>query len=231
VSSAAQRGQVVRGGAARGPLPDPALLDGAAQPVEKKSEHGMIGDFELPGDENVRDGKVGGPQNQNPAMAGGQSGTPPTGLPQGGGGGPQSPQQANAAGGAPPPQGGAQQAGGGQAGGPENPNAAGNPVAGAGDPGAQPQGIQVAELGGAASGQQGVAGAGVPGSKPPPVGIGDKAMQIEQAPGVPGVVGQQQVAGGHVQQHEKGTGSGGKGAGGAQGPGRVEKGRVIPAGL
>src|ERR1051325_3181929 len=44
----------------KGPLPDPTLLDGSSQPAEKKSDQGMIGDFELPGDENVKNGKVGG---------------------------------------------------------------------------------------------------------------------------------------------------------------------------
>src|SRR3954469_8208711 len=52
--------------AAKGPLPDPALLDGSTQPAEKKPETGMIGDFELPGDENVRNGKVGGQQGGQP---------------------------------------------------------------------------------------------------------------------------------------------------------------------
>jgi hypothetical protein len=238
---------------ARGPLPDPALLDGSAHPAEKKSEHGMIGDFELPGDENVRSGKVGGPQNPN-AQGGGQ-GAPqisvnipnPLGLPnplggqQGGGGaqGQQSPMgmPAGAQGGAQGgqqsvgaiPPGGMQQ-GGAQAGGA---NPGGNPIPGGGDPGAQAQGIQVAELGGdAASGQAG-AGAG-PGDRPQQVSIGDSAMRIDPAAGgaqAAGVVGGQQQVAGHTQQHEKGTGSGGKGSGGAQSGNRVEKGRVIPAGL
>jgi len=57
-------------------------------------------------------------------------------------------------------------------------------------------------------------------------------MRIEQSPtaGVVGAQQQQQVAG-QTQQHEKGTGSGGKGSGGAQGGNRVEKGRTIPSGL
>ncbi|MGH7945940.1 MAG: hypothetical protein ACREF9_13155, partial [Opitutaceae bacterium] len=45
---------------ARGPLPDPVILDGSTHAPEKKSEYGMIGDFELPGDENAPKGKVGG---------------------------------------------------------------------------------------------------------------------------------------------------------------------------
>src|SRR5688500_8073180 len=66
VTSAASRaGTTARGSTAKGPLPDPALLDGSTLPVEKRPEHGMVGDFELPGDENARSGKVGGPQNPN----------------------------------------------------------------------------------------------------------------------------------------------------------------------
>jgi hypothetical protein len=217
----------------KGPLPDPALLDGSTLQPEKKSDTGMIGDFELPGDENVRDGKVGGQQSQNPGARGGQSNNMPMGMPQGGGGGPQSDQQQaggaqSQQGGAQAQQGGAQQAGGAQAGGPQNANAAGNPVAGAGDPGAQAQGVQVAELGGEGSAQ----GAIPPGEKPGPVAIGDSAMRIEQSATAAGVVGaQQQQVAGQTQQHEKGTGSGGKGSGGAQGGNRVEKGRTIPSGL
>jgi hypothetical protein len=193
----------------------------------------MIGDFELPGDENARNGKVGGPQNPN-ATAGGQGNNMPMGLPQGAGGQQGQQQQGGAQGGqqAGGQQAGGQQAGGQQAGGPQNPAAGGNPVAGAGDPGGQPQGVQVAELGGDASGQQQGGGPNGSGDKPSPVAIGDSAMRIPASQDAAGVVGgQQQQAAGHTQQHEKGTGSGGKGTGGAGGPGRVEKGRTIPAGL
>src|SRR5688500_8283435 len=65
-SAAAQRPSTSKSGAGRGVLPDPVLLDGSTATPEKKTEHGMIGEFELPGDENVRNGKVGGPQNQQP---------------------------------------------------------------------------------------------------------------------------------------------------------------------
>jgi len=56
---------------------------------------------------------------------------------------------------------------------------------------------------------------------------GDGGEEIVEGPGV---VGAQQV-GVNTQQHEKGTGSGGKGSGGAAGPNRTEKGRTMPAGL
>lgn len=250
---------------AKGPLPDPLLLDGAAQPAEKKSEYGMIGDFESPGDENVRDGKVGGPQNQNQnSSGGGQNSNQGAGSSQGGGGGAQGAQQqggggaqgaqggqqggggaqgaqggqqggqqgGGAQGGAQGQAGAIQPGGGGQGGGPENANAGGNPVGGAGDAGGQAQGVQVAELGGNPSGGQAGAAGGGAGGKPQPVAIGDKAMRIEQTAPVPGVVGtQQQIVDGHVQQHDKGTGTGGKAPTGTQGPGRIEKGRPIPAGL
>src|SRR5688572_9879326 len=139
----AQRPSTTKSGA-RGPLPDPVILDGSTHSPEKKSEYGMIGDFELPGDENVKNGKVGGAQGggqqqqQNQSGGGGM----PMGLPQAGGaGGQQPPQQAAKAG-------GAGQQGEQQPGGQQNPNAQGNPVPGGGDPNAKAEGIQVAQLGG-----------------------------------------------------------------------------------
>jgi hypothetical protein len=215
--SSSARPSTTKSGGARGQLPDPALLDGSNQPAEKKSEYGMIGDFELPGDENVRNGKVGGPQT--PGQQQGQQNGGGGGLPQAGGGGGQQSQQG---------AGQQAQAGGQQGGGPQNQNAAGNQVAGGGDPNAKPEGAQVAQLGGEPSGsQQG----GGPGEKPPSVAIGDSAMQIKTAANAPGVVGSQQQIQGNTQHHEKGTGSGGKGPTGGQGNNRVEKGRTIPAGL
>ena len=109
---------------AKGPLPDPVLLDGSNQPAEKKPDYGMLGEFEIPGDENSKSGKVGGQQNPNQQQGGGgqqqnqsqqQGGGQMAGMPQGasGGGGaqaqsaPQGAQQGGAAG-------GTQQAGGQQ---------------------------------------------------------------------------------------------------------------------
>src|ERR1043165_8702665 len=92
-TSAASRAAASRPTTGKGQLPDPALLDGSAMPQEKRPEQGMLGDFELPGDDNVRNGKVGGPQQQNPQQGGGGQ-QQMQGLPQmGGGGGPQQPQQ------------------------------------------------------------------------------------------------------------------------------------------
>ena len=214
----APRPTASKSGTVRGVLPDPVLLDGSTQPPEKKSEYGMIGDFELPGDENAKNGKVGGgqgPQGQQQQQNG--SGGMPMGLPQGGGAGQQA-QKGGKAG---------QQPGGEQAPNQQNPNAAGNQIAGEGDANAKPEGIQVAQLGGEGSSDEPAS----PGEKPSPVAIGDSAMRIQTPVNSPGVVGGQQIPATNTQQHEKGTGTGGKGPTGTQGPGRIEKGRTIPAGL
>ena len=181
-----------RSSTAKGPLPDPVLLDGSTLPVEKRPEHGMIGDFELPGDENARNGKVGGPLN--PGQQGGQ-------------------------------QGAQAQAGGQQApAGAQGSQAAGGPASA--DAGAQAGGVQVGEL----SGEGTDPGAAGKPSKPQQVAIGDRAMRIESSAPSPGVVGQQ-IPAGPTQQHDKGTGSGGKGAAGSGGNKGVERGRTMPSGL
>ncbi len=232
---AASAQRPARGSTAKGPLPDPALLDGSKQTADKIPENGMLGEFELPGDENVKNGKVGGgPQNPN-QQAGEQSG----GLPQmSGGGGPQSAQNQQKGGGAggqqqpggqQPPEG---QQGGAAAGGPQDQAQAaggGAPISGPADPNATAQGIQVAELQGDPS-QTGEAGAGGSPAKPGPVAIGDSAMQIKGVQNAPSVVGGQ-VAG-QTQQMEKAVGGSGKGSTSGNNNNRgVEKGRVMPAGL
>lgn len=203
-------GRAVSG--ARGVLPDPVLLDGSKHVAEKKSEFGMIGDFELPGDENNRNGKVGGGSGQPSSEQGDGGGAMPQGK---GGGASQGAQTAKA---------------GGAAGAPENAggqDARTGDKTGTGDPNARAEGIRVAELTGEPSGGAGQAG----GDKPAPVAIGDKAMRIpQQTPNV-AVVGAQQVSNQNTQVYEKATGTGGKGPAGSQGPNRTEKGRAIPAGL
>ncbi|MFM9031327.1 MAG: hypothetical protein ACKOTF_11755, partial [Opitutaceae bacterium] len=84
---------------ARGPLPDPALLDGSKVAAEKKGEFGLIGDFELPAEEDGKKEKAGGagsggPENQQAESpgsgqtgAGGQAG--PAGVAGSGKAGPQ----------------------------------------------------------------------------------------------------------------------------------------------
>ncbi len=240
-TTSASRSAASRSSSGKGPLPDPTLLDGSTQPAEKKSEHGMIGDFELPGDENARSGKVGGPPGQPGGQGQGQQppgvsvSLPIPALPGARGGA-----------GAPPAGGGLnlptlpdptkQSAGGGQgAAGESSPNAGGAPGGtqsqggSAGNEIAKPDGIQVGGL-------QGPGGAGADSNagasaKPSAVSIGDSAMRIEPSSNPAAAGGQNQQIAGQTQQHEKGTGSGGKGSGGATSGNRVEKGRVIPSGL
>ncbi len=220
---------------ARGPLPDPALLDGSAQPPEKKPDYGMLGEFELPGDENSKSDKVGGQsQPQGSPSGGGQQSSA-----QGGGGASNGAQQAGAQGGG-GPTGGPQQAsaqGGGAAGGAPPPNgqqaaqggAAGGDSPVQNDPNAKADGAQVAGLSGDGdtSGQSGAGGADVP--KPQQVALGDPTMRIKPAANAPGVVGG--VTAGNTQQMESRVG-GGMGSGGSRdGKNSSEKGRVMPAGL
>jgi len=214
-------------------LPDPILLDGSSLPAEKRPETGMIGDFELPGDENAaRNGKVGGgtppPQGGGGGQRGGAQAQMPTSLPAGaaGGGaaGAQASENAQAGGGAAGQQGqsgsqaqGAMQGGAGASGGISDPNGAAG-------------GIQVAQLD--TNGLSGESGApdGNP-AKPQAVAIGDKAMQIKTAPNASGAVGAQSPAG-NTQQME--TAIGGKGGGGSSSRGggnAAERGRAMPAGL
>ena len=202
---------------ARGPLPDPALLDGSTQLPEKKSEYGMLGEFEIPGDENSKSDKVGAQQ-------------PPPGMPSGGG-------QADPKG-AQGPQ-GAMAQGGGAAGGqpqaeqqPPKGGTPGGPGGGQNDPNAKAEGIQVAELQtDESAGPAGQGSAQDPNTqKPQPVTIGDKARQIRPAANAPGVVGAQ-VPAGNTQQMEKATGGAAKGSSGNSGNRGVEKGRAMPAGL
>ena len=212
-TSGAQRTTTAsRGGpVTKGPLPDPELLDGSKQAADKRSEYGMIGDFELPGDENARTGKVGGPQNPNQGQGGQQQqqgGGGTMAMPSGGSAGQQDGSQ-----GAPPP-GGQQQA---QQGG------SGQPVDSA-DPNAQAQGQQVGQLTGDAQGQMPAGGE----NKPKQVAIGDSAMRIETQ-NVAGVVGTQPA--GQTQQHEKGTGTGGKQPTGNNSNKGAERGRTMPSGL
>lgn len=239
-STATKSGTAARGGSAKGPLPDPALLDGSTQPAEKRSETGMIGDFELPGDENApRNGKVGGPQNPGGQQGGGGQQQQQMGLPQSGGSqGAQGAQQGGQQGGAQGAQaqaggqqggaqGGAQdgaaQAGGAQAGNQGTADAQGGQANG------QAQGQQVGSLGGDASSSD-PGGAAGGSQKPGAVMIGDKAMRIETSAPAADIVGAQTPAG-PTQAHEKGTGSGGKGGSGSSGNKGVERGRAIPAGL
>lgn len=220
-SSSTQKSSAARPGSARGALPDPVLLDGSTHPAEKRPDYGMVGDFELPGDENARNNRVGGPQGQMPQGSGlpnplpSAGGLPIPSLPSSGSPGLSVPQ-------IPDPL--AQQ-GQGAGGGPQNPNAAGKQVEG-GQQGGQPQGAQVGQLSGEGGGPE----QGQIGEKPPEVSIGDSAMQIKTIGNPAAVVGGAQPAG-QTQQHEKTPGTGGKGAQGNNSNKGVERGRAMPAGL
>lgn len=233
-----------RGAPARGPLPDPALLDGSTQAAEKKDEYGMLGQFEIPGDANSKSDKVGGQKGrpggggqQNPNEPGIQisiPGLPGLPLPQGaaagaGGGGIGLP-------GLGLPQPGAQGGGGspsleipqpGQPGGGGLPG--GKPV----DPSqanGQGGGTQVAELKTDEANAGGVGGGEPNAPKPGQVSIGDPAMQIKGVQNAPGIIGGA-VPAGQTQQMEKAVGSAAKGSTGDNTNKGVEKGRVVPAGL
>lgn len=208
----------------RGPLPDPALFDGSTVTPDKKSEYGMLGNFDIPGDENAKgekSDKVGGQQPPPGAKGGGGAQNDPKA--QGGGGAQQIPlgmPAGMAAGGGatsdgPPPKGGTS----GQRGG------------GPGDPNAKAEGVQVADL--RTDEANGPGGDGLETvQKPVPVPIGDPAMQIKSAANAPGVIGGLTSAG-STQQMEKATGSGGggKGSPGNNSNRGAEKGRAMPAGL
>lgn len=225
-------------GAAKGTLPDPAIFDGSAFPADKKSETGMIGDFELPGDENARNGKIGGPQIPVPMPGAGVPGLPTPaggglpGLPMPSAGGLPSPLPS--AGGAPDlsipslPDPLAQQQGGGGAGGPNAPQAGQSSQGGAeGQQGGAAEGRQVSSLGGEGGGPE----VGQI-SKPQAIGIGDPAMQIKTAANAPSVVGGSSPGSGQgVQNVEGKMGTGGKAAQGNNSNKGSERGRAIPAGL
>lgn len=199
---------------AKGELPDPVLLDGSNQPPEKRPEQGMIGEFELPGDENARTQQVGGPQGpqgqqqeQEQQGQGGQQGMAGTQ------GGQQSSEQQQGAGGQQQQQ---------------QPPGSGNAADGPQDPNAKAEGVQVAQLETDPNAESQAGGAG--GQKPPPVEIGDKAMQIKSVAS-PAVVGSQQQQASTAQQMEKQVG-GGKGSAPIKaGTNAAERGRAMPAGL
>lgn len=214
---------------ARGPLPDPVLLDGSTLPAENRPEQGMVGDFELPGDQNARNSKVGGPQGPqgSPQASAGDQQTP-QGTMDGGASSEQS-QQAQGSG----PQGAQTSAGGAQAasrGAQGTPGGPTGPAGGPSDPNASADGMQVSQL----EGDPSAGGDGQPmsaaASKPQPVTIGDKAMQIKSAPNAQSAVGATAPAGA-TQQMESKMGGGRGSSSVSGGRNAAEKGRAMPAGL
>lgn len=216
-------------GTTRGPLPDPVLLDGSTQQPEKKPEHGMLGEFEIPGDENGRGREVGGqpppPQGGKEAPSSSVSIPGAAGIPSGG-------QSGGLPGLTPPapmPSSGGVGGGAASLGEPTKGGAPGGPSGGPNDPNAKAEGIQVAEL--KTNDTAGPGGADAAVQKPSAITIGDPTMQIKPAPNAAGAVGAQTTAGA-TQQMEKATGGGsGKGSPGENANRGVEKGRAMPAGL
>ena len=214
----------------KGVLPDPLLLDGSKEAAEKIPEHGMLGEFELPGNENAKSDKVGGAQPEEQAAGGGAQQK----QKDGGGSGAQAAQAAQAA----AQQGGGgseQKEGSGQGGqaGQEGQSQQGTASTGAqGAPGAKAEGIQAAGLsdpnGGAAAPQS---QANTP---PSNMKIGDAALQIKTLP--PGVasavVGMEAQPKGKdtPQSYDAKTPGGGKQSTGRGNQG-VERGKVMPPGL
>jgi hypothetical protein len=196
-------------GAAKGPLPDPALLDGSKEAAEKRPEYGMIGSFELPGQEDAKSDRVGATGEPPPtggqasaAAAGSASASGPAGV--------ATAAQAATAGG-----GGTQ------------------PIQAQGAADAVADGTQAASLsdpsgGAAASQSQGNV------SKPGDVKIGDASLQIKTLPAASAasVVGLEPQAKGKEtpQSYDPKTPGGGKQSGGRGNQG-VEKGKVMPSGL
>jgi hypothetical protein len=205
----------------KGPLPDPALLDGSALEPEKRPEHGMLGEFEMGGDENAKSDKVGGESSGPPPPPGGASAPSAidlkTQIPKSGGG-------ASADAAPEAPSGGA--ASEGPAGG-----AGSNQPGLKNDPNAKAEGMQVGELKSDGAGGQSGQSAPSP-NKPQQVALGDSAMQIKPQNPAPGVVGAQQLPQGKdtPQQYDTKTPGGGKQSGGSGNQG-VEKGRVMPSGI
>ncbi len=223
-------------------LPDPALLDGAKLAPDKYPEYGMIGDFEMPGDDvtdpaqNQRVG-VNNP-NQTEPTAGGNAKMDPN---QKGGGGDASQPKADQAGGGGDAQsksgaaGGAEQAksdksgsgSSGSSGGGSNTaggTKAGGKSPGRNDPNAKAEGIQVGELKGSEDSPQ-IDVTGVPIE----IGVGDSAMAIKPVAAAAGVTGKESA--GNTQQSSKTAGPALGGAGGSSGNRGAERGKTMPSGL
>ena len=219
----------------RGVLPDPAIFDGSALAPEKKAEHGMLGEFELPGDENATSGKVGGQQPPPQGRGGGGPPPPPPivsiplpGLPGMSGAGGLPSQGSGSSILSDPTKMGSGGAGQADPTALPNPNSGGDGAAPAGGETSSTVGSDV--QGGAPGSVQGGAPAtGV--TKPKPVVIGDPSRQIKTSAPIPGVVGASTATGPVIPTDKSGLPSGGKGSPGENANRGVEKGRAMPAGL
>ncbi|OHE89350.1 MAG: hypothetical protein A3G75_06715 [Verrucomicrobia bacterium RIFCSPLOWO2_12_FULL_64_8] len=188
-------------------LPDPDLFDGSKHPPEKQPEYGMLGEFELPGDEQQSD-RVGGSD--------GLPLPPLPGIPL------------------PFPQGADGASGGGlglpgllpsPAGGSPSLQIPSLDASGNSDGSANPAGIRAAELKGGQPQSGDAAGSN---DKPREIAYGDASLQIEPMGniGAKDVVGTNAEAG--TQRYKKGSA-----AGQQSNPANLgaEKGRTMPSGL
>jgi hypothetical protein len=205
-------------------LPDPALLDGSKLEADKYPEYGMIGEFELPGDEitePAQNQRVGAqdPKLTEPAAGGTLARIDPN---QKGGGGQSKSEQAGAGG-----QSESEKPGGGG----DNPAAAGakagSQTPSGNDPNAKAEGIQVGEL----KIDESVAAAkpievtGVPIA----IGVGDSAMAIKPVAAAAGVTGTESA--GTTQQAGQNTGGNSGNTGGGGNNRGAERGKTMPSGL
>ncbi len=226
-------------------LPDPALLDGSKLAPDKYPEYGMIGEFEMPGDEITEPGQnqrvgasnpnqtepaPGGSAKQDPNQKGGGGGASQAKAEQAGSGG-DSPDKSGGASGAQQAKsdksGGGGSSGSNSAGGSNTANTkAGGQSPGRNDPNAKAEGIQVGSLvvdeSVADSPQIDVTGV------PIAIGVGDTAMAIKPVATAAGTTGTQSA--GTTQQTGKASGPAG-GAGGSSGNRGAERGKTMQSGL
>lgn len=226
-------------------LPDPALLDGAKLAPDKYPEYGMIGDFEMPGDDitdPAQNQRVGASNpNQTEPTAGGDAKKDPN---QKGGGGASQAKADQAGGGGesqdkPGAAGGADQAksdksgsgSSGSSGGGSNPaggTKAGGKSPGRNDPNAKAEGVQVGELkiDDSVTNSPEIDASGVPVD----IGIGDSTMAIKPVAAPAATTAGAQSAG-NTQQSSRAGGPAQGGAGGSSGNRGAERGKTMPSGL
>lgn len=225
-------------------LPDPALLDGSKLAPDKYPEYGMIGDFEMPGDDitdpaqnqrvgatnpNLTEPTAGGNAKLDPNQKGGGGSAAQAAADQKGAGGDAQP-KSDAAGGAAQAKSDKSGGGGSAAGSSGGGGKAGGKAPGSNDPNAKAQGTQVGNLvideSVANSPQIDVSDA------PVAIGIGDTAMAIKPVAAAAGVTGTQSA--GNTQQTGQNTGGSGSqsgNVGGSNGNRGTERGKTMPSGL
>jgi hypothetical protein len=231
-------------------LPDPALLDGTKLAPDKYPEYGMIGDFEMPGDDvtdPAQNQRVGAsnPNQTQPAAGGSAAKIDPNQKSGGGSASEAKPEQPGGGGAADSKSAGtggaADQAKSDKSGGGSSGNSggsggsntantkAGGKSPGRNDPNAKAEGIQVGSL----NTDESTANSPQidPTGVPIEIGIGDTANAIKPVAAAAGVTGKESA--GTTQQAGKNTAPGGaqSGAGGSSGNRGSERGKTMPSGL